>query len=153
MLQNPPAKLSSSKALPIRLDGLRAIFSKQKDLPILGRAAGGTGNMVIEDGPIDWTQRPSNLSQVRDAFAVYVTGNSMDPKYKDGDLAYIHPRKKLIKDRYVLVETIFHTGLIKQYVGWKDDTLLLRQYNPDKMITLPRNEIRNVMLVIGSMDA
>ena len=124
-----------------------------KDLPILGRAQGGDeGNLVIEDGAIDWTFRPASLHGVRDAFAVYVTGDSMLPKYRDGDLFYVNPALKPRHGRFVLMETPDHRGLVKQFVKWKGDTLLLRQLNPGKTLSFPRDQVLRVMMIIGSMD-
>ncbi|GHF25017.1 hypothetical protein GCM10017044_19740 [Kordiimonas sediminis] len=128
-------------------------FSKDKSLPILGRAAGGIGNAIVEETPIDWTYRPPSLATARDAFAVYVTGSSMEPKYRPGDLVYIDPRKKLIPGRYVLVETSDHAGLIKEYVGWHNNMLILKQLNPASELSFPRQNVRNIMLIIGSMDS
>ena len=129
-------------------------FSAARDLPVLGRAQGGSdGNLVLDENAIDWTFRPADLQGVKDAFAVYVTGDSMVPKYGDGDLAYVHPRKPPRSDRFVLVETRDHSGFIKQFVGWEDGVLVLRQFNPAEEIRLARPDVRRVMLVIGSLDA
>jgi len=131
-----------------------APFGRLQDLPILGRAQGGSdGNMTLNDTAIDWTFRPADLQGVRDAFAVFVTGDSMVPKYKNQDLAYVHPSKRPVKDRFVLVETVDHSGFIKQFVRWDGDTLVLRQFNPAQEILLPRQEVLRLMLVIGSLDA
>lgn len=128
--------------------------TNRRDLPVLGRAEGGTeGNMVMESDPIDWTHRPADLQDIPSAFAIYVTGESMVPKYRPGDLAYIHPHRPVRQGRFVLVETRDHRGLIKEYIGWKGDILLLRQYNPEIMLKFPRADILRVMLVLGSMDA
>lgn len=128
-------------------------FGRRRDLPVLGRAQGGSdGNMTISEAAIDWTFRPADLQGVRDAFAVYVTGESMQPKYKAQDLAYVHPAKRPVKGRFVLVETTEHRGFIKQFVKWDGDTLVLNQFNPAREIRLPRHDILRVMLVIGSLD-
>jgi len=130
-----------------------SLFGGRRDLPVLGRAQGGSdGNIVIEDGAIDWTFRPADLQGVRDAFAVYVTGNSMLPKYKDKDLAYVHPGKTPRRGRYVLVETREHRGFIKQFDRWDGDILVLRQYNPAEEIRIPRADVLRILLVIGSLD-
>ncbi|MFC3051382.1 S24 family peptidase [Kordiimonas pumila] len=130
------------------------MFSSHKDLPVLGRAQGGdNGNLTIEENPIDWTFRPADLQGVQGAFAVFVTGDSMAPKYKDQDLAYIHPTTSPRKGRFVLIETAEHKGLIKQFVKWEGETLCLRQFNPDRLLYFKRSEIRQIMLVIGSLDA
>lgn len=128
-------------------------FSNCRSLPVRGRAQGGSdGNVVVEEHPIDWTFRPADLQGVNDAFAVYVSGASMSPKYKNGDLVYVHPTKRVAKGRYVLVETREHKGFIKQFVAWRNDTLVLQQFNPAKEIVLPKSEILRVMLAIGSID-
>lgn len=128
-------------------------FSRDRSLPVLGRAQGGDdGNVVIEEHPIDWTFRPADLQGVSDAFAVFVSGNSMVPKYKNGDLVYVHPSHTLTKHRFALVETKEHKGFIKQFVGWQGDTLILHQFNPDMEIILDREQVLRVMLAIGSLD-
>ena len=128
-------------------------FSPEKSLPVRGRAQGGNdGNVIVEENPIDWTFRPADLQGVNDAFAVYVSGASMIPKYKNGDLVYVHPTRTITKGRYVLVETKEHKGFIKQFVAWRDDCLVLNQFNPDKEIILPKSEVLRVMLAIGSLD-
>lgn len=131
-----------------------ASFGTFKDLPIRGRAQGGDdGNLVIEEQPIDWTFRPADLQGVHGAFAVFVTGDSMEPKYKDRDLAYIHPTLHVRRGRYVLVETSKHCGFIKQFDRWDGDTLVVKQFNPEREIRIAREEVRKVMMVIGSLDA
>lgn len=147
------------QALPRRTQ--RAFTSKQerafgtkRDLPVLGRAQGGKdGNIIMEDSAIDWTFRPADLQGVKDAFAVYVTGDSMVPKYKNQDLAYVHPTKPPRKGRFVLVETADHTGFIKQFVKWDGQELVLKQYNPAREIRLPREQVSRLLLVIGSLDS
>ena len=129
------------------------VFEKHKTLPVMGRAEGGKGNKVIEDTPIDWTFRPADLQNIHDAFAVYVTGSSMEPKYKPDDLAYIHPRKTPVRGRYVLIETVENQGLVKQFLKWEKDILLVRQFSPLMDIRIPRSEVKNVFLIIGSMDS
>lgn len=128
-------------------------FSASRDLPVMGRAQGGPdGNLIINDDPIDWTFRPPDLNGVTEAFAIYVTGNSMAPKYEDGDLIYIHPHRPLKKDRYVVIETQDQRGLVKKYHGWDGDELVVSQFNPAKEIRLHKSEIKRIMPVIGSID-
>ncbi len=129
-------------------------FGPKRDLPVLGRAQGGKdGNIVMEDNAMDWTFRPADLQGVKNAFAVYVTGDSMVPKYKNQDLAYVHPTKPPRKGRFVLVETSDHTGFIKQFIKWDGMELVLKQFNPAREIRLAREKVLRVLLVIGSLDS
>ncbi len=128
-------------------------FSEDRCLPVRGRAQGGNdGNVSIEEHPIDWTFRPADLQGVNDAFAVFVSGDSMKPKYKNGDLVYVHPTRSIVKNRYVLVETTEHKGFIKQFVNWQEDSLVVHQFNPEKEIVIAKEDVLRVMLVIGSLD-
>jgi len=130
------------------------IFSSQKDLPVRGRAQGGEdGNISIEENPIDWTYRPADLQGVQGAFAVFVTGDSMEPKYKNQDLAYIHPKQRPRPGRYVLIETVHSGSFIKRFEGWRNNKLVVWQYNPEKNLYFERHEVRSLMTVIGSLDA
>ena len=40
--------------------------------------------------------------------------------------------------------------LIKQFVGWDNDTLVLRQLNPAQDLRIPRVEVRECHLVVGA---
>ena len=131
----------------------KAAFTSCRSLPVHGRAQGGSdGNLIVEENPIDWTFRPADLQDVDEAFAIYVSGASMMPKYKNGDLVYVHPSRNISKGRFVLVETKEHKGFIKQFTAWRGDMLILQQFNPLKELTLHRSEILRVMLAIGSLD-
>ncbi len=143
----------SIKKRPAHTGSSSQAFSKDRNLPVRGRAQGGSdGNFVIEEHPIDWTFCPADLQGVNDAFSVFVSGDSMVPKYKNGDLVYVHPTKSVMKSRFVLVETTEHRGFIKQFIGWQENNLIVRQFNPTKDIAIPKQDVLRVMLVIGSLD-
>jgi len=127
-------------------------FSESRDLPVIGKAAGGDGALVIDAAPIDWTFRPADLRGVQDAFAVYVTGDSMVPKYLDGDLLYVHPGRPIRKGRHILLETSDHHGLVKRFEGWEEDHIVLTQYNPALTFRIQRSKILRTMLIIGSIE-
>lgn len=149
----PPVHDHAASSAPTPDPQPTVAFSDKRDLPVMGRAQGGPdGNIIINDDPIDWTLRPPRLSGVQEAFAIYVTGDSMSPKYEDGDLLYVHPNLPIKKGRYVVIETRDLRGLIKQFQKWEGDELVISQYNPAKEIRINKQEIKRVMLVIGSMD-
>jgi phage repressor protein C with HTH and peptisase S24 domain len=122
----------------------------QRDLPILGHAQGGTdGNIIMNDTAIDWTMRPANLRGVRAAFAVFITGDSMMPKYHEGDLVYVHPELQPHRGKYVLVELKGHKGFIKQFIKWSENELVLKQFNPEEEIRISKEEVLHVKLIVG----
>src|SRR5690606_21801676 len=66
--------------------------SGDRDLPVLGAAQGGTKGLFMSNGDVfDMVERPGNLVGVRSAYAVYMVGDSMEPRYYAGWLLGINP--------------------------------------------------------------
>src|SRR6476660_1966972 len=132
--------------------GMAPIAPSRGD-PIPIRSAGrggGDQQMFLSDGPIGYTARPANLNGVRGAYAIYMVGDSMEPRYEQGWLLHVNPFKPAIRGRDVVVYKKDKAALIKQFVGWEKDALLLRQLNPAREIKVPREEVAEVHLVVGS---
>ena len=106
--------------------------------------------MFLEDGPIGYTPRPANLGGVRSAYAIYMVGDSMEPRYEPGWLLHVNPFKPPTRGRDVVVYKIGQAVLIKQFVGWEGDTLVLRQLNPPDTLRIPRDQVRECHLVVGA---
>lgn len=124
-----------------------------RDLPVFGRARGGPDGVILLDNtPIDWTYRPAELQGTRDAFAVFVDGDSMSPRYEPGDTLFVHPNLPVRRGCYVVVELTDHQAYIKQLVRLAPDVVELRQFNPDKRFEIPRARVRAIYRVIGSME-
>jgi phage repressor protein C with HTH and peptisase S24 domain len=126
-------------------------FQEPDRIPIRSGARGGTDQeMFLEDGPIGYTPRPANLNGVRSAYALYMVGDSMEPRYEPGWLLHVNPFKPPIRGRDVVVYKEGQAVLIKQFVGWEGDTLVLRQLNPQATLRIPRDQVRECHLVVGS---
>jgi phage repressor protein C with HTH and peptisase S24 domain len=124
----------------------------QRAEPIPIRSAGrggGEQEMFLEDGPIGYTPRPANLGGVRGAYAIYMVGDSMEPRYEQGWLLHVNPFKPPTRGRDVVVYKEGQAVLIKQFVRWEADALVLRQLNPPEELRIPRGEVRECHLVVG----
>jgi phage repressor protein C with HTH and peptisase S24 domain len=120
-------------------------------IPIRSAGRGGADQaMFLEDGPIGYTSRPSNLAGVRAAYAIYMIGDSMDPRYEQGWLLHVNPFKPPTRGRDVVVYKKGQAVLIKQFVGWEGDTLVLRQLNPPEILRIPRSEVEECHLIVGT---
>ena len=123
---------------------------RQDRMPIRSAGRGGSEQrMFLEDGPIGYTPRPANLAGVRDAYAIYMVGDSMEPRYEQGWLLHVNPFKPPTRGRDVVVYKTDQAVLIKQFVAWSDDTLVLRQLNPDETLRIPRGEVVECHLIVG----
>ena len=119
-------------------------------IPIRSAARGGVEQeMFLGDGPIGYTSRPTNLAGVRDAYAIYMIGDSMEPRYEQGWLLHVNPFKPPIRGRDVVLYKTNDAVLIKQFVRWDSDALILRQLNPPLELRIPREEVRDCHLVVG----
>ena len=74
----------------------------------------------------------------------------MEPRYEPGWLLHVNPFKPPIRGRDVVVYKQDNAVLIKQFVSWEGDTLVLRQLNPADTLRIPRAEVRECHLVVGA---
>lgn len=108
-----------------------------RDVPVFGRARGGDDGRYIFNGEvIGWEVRPPQLEGVREAYATYIDGESMFPRYKPGETVWLNPHKPAARGDDVVVqmrpadehEPPF--GFIKEYVRKTPTKLVVAQYNP-----------------------
>jgi transcriptional regulator with XRE-family HTH domain len=112
-----------------------------------GERAGGEQQMSLQE--VGYTPRPANLAGVRAAYAIYMVGGHLAPRYEEGWLLHIHPYKPPTHGRDVVVTKTDHTVMIKQFVGWENDRLVLRQLSPEETLNIPRDEVAACHLIVG----
>lgn len=130
-----------------------------KTLPVLGYAAGGnTGAFRMSDVGSDTVLCPPQLEHVSGAYAVYVYGESMEPRFYPGETVYVHPRLPVARGDFVVVqlsdegETEPTEGIIKQYIGQTDEGLILHQFTPESadLPPIPLARVRAIHKIILS---
>lgn len=105
------------------------------DIPVYGTAAGARAGSAIWSGEvIEWLPRPPGLRTVRDAYALYVSGDSMRPRYATGDLIFVAPHRPVRPGDIVVVQTAADSGgemlaWLKEFAGRRGGDILARQYN------------------------
>lgn len=119
-------------------------------IPIRSAGRGGTDQEMFLESGIGYTPRPANLGGVQAAYAIYMVGDSMEPRYEQGWLLHVNPFKPPKRGRDVVVYKEGQAVLIKQFVGWEADTLVLRQFNPPDTLRIPRAEVRECHLIVGA---
>jgi phage repressor protein C with HTH and peptisase S24 domain len=73
----------------------------------------------------------------------------MEPRYEQGWLLHVNPFKPPTRGRDVVVYKKDQSVLIKQFVGWNDDALVLRQLNPEATLRIARDELAECHLIVG----
>ncbi|MFQ5534686.1 MAG: helix-turn-helix transcriptional regulator [Sphingomonadales bacterium] len=128
-------------------------FSDVKDLPVLGAAKGGNNSLFFDNGTVhEHIHRPPGLGGVENAFAVYMVGDSMEPRYFAGEYLYVNPNRPPARNCFVVVELVDGQGLVKQFVRRDDATLHLRQFNPEKLLQFDNDQVKSVYYIVGASE-
>ncbi len=138
-----------------------------EDVPVYGTAM-GTFREASDDSPaveqafidqseiLDNLPRPPGYLTKTGIYGLYVQGESMEPRWDQGDPLYVDPRKPPSIGDDVVVYLMRSVGdenelaavLIKRLVRRSASYLELRQYNPDTTFTVETRLIKAVHRVI-----
>jgi transcriptional regulator with XRE-family HTH domain len=113
---------------------------------------GGEQEMFLEDGPIDYVRRPPSLALVRDAYAIYVVGDSMFPRFRQGQVLHVNPFMPPRPGSGIVLTKTTGAVLIKEFVGRNGLCLQARQYNPAAELSYPNAEIDAVHTIVGLQE-
>ncbi|HTH96100.1 MAG TPA: helix-turn-helix domain-containing protein [Stellaceae bacterium] len=143
----PSGPLPGGEVIP----GPTAAFRDPRHLiPVRSAARGGNDQeMFLRDGPIDFIPCPRALSHVQDAYAIYMVGDSMFPRFRQGQLLHVNPFKPPQLGAGVVVTKRDDVVLIKEFVRRSETNLFVRQYNPATELDYPLQEIRDIHTVVG----
>lgn len=129
------------------------------DLRVLGVAACGRhddGDFILNGETVQHIKRPSVLFGVKDAFAVYLMGDSMMPKYKPGKKVYVHTAQPPQIGDDVLIELYPETdhdptgqAMVKELVARTPTKIRLKQHNPpDDRIEIDRKRVKSIYRIV-----
>lgn len=128
-------------------------------LPVYGHNKSGendefelAGNVVFD------VSCPPQLYQSRDAYAVEVSGKSMWPRYRDGEIVYCDPTRQVKKGDFVLAQVKIDDNkppqaFVKMFLEHNSDELVLEQLNPPKKLVFANDKVVCVHYIALSGDA
>jgi transcriptional regulator with XRE-family HTH domain len=126
------------------------------DFPIHATTEDGPGDMIVAPQPIQHTARPAPLAHVKGAYGVYVTGTSMEPEFRPGDILLVNPHLPVNPNEpYIFYAE--HPVSARATIKWlrrvTDDRFLVTQHNPPpgmgKDLSLARKDWQWAHRVIG----
>ena len=142
--RQPPSNARLGNQLP----------DQRVSIPLFGQAVGGVdGEFVMNGDRLDDVFAPPSLSAVQGAYAVHVAGESMEPRYFDGEIVFVNPMKRPRRGDFVVaqIKADEHEPVlayVKRFVRWNAAELVLAQYNPEKELIFTANKVISVHLVI-----
>lgn len=130
-----------------------------RDIQVQGVAIGGAdGDFSFNGEVIDHVRRPPGLAGTRGVFAIYVVGDSMSPRFEDGDLIFVHPGRPPSPGDDVVVELHGSDGTagpcyVKRLLRRSASRVVLRQFNPPRDdIAIPARRIKMIYRILTSAE-
>jgi len=127
-------------------------------IPAYGHALGGKdGGFILSGNQVSEVLAPPNLAHVPDAYAVYVVGESMEPRYFAGETVFVNPRLPISRGAFVVAQIAKGNGdepqaYVKRFVSQDARRLRLEQYNPKKTLEFPVSTVVAIHRIVMSGD-
>jgi hypothetical protein len=148
-----------------------------KDLPVYGSALGAELAVEPESGDItaielacldmseaiDHVRRPDSLAGRRDCYALVIAGSSMAPRFEDGEIVIVDPKRPILSGNDVIVQLKNGSGhdgedrvitvLAKRLVRRSASFVELEQFNPPGRFRLETRQIHAMhrIMTIGEL--
>lgn len=125
-----------------------------RNVPILGVVVGGKKADFTFDGyTLGHARRPAAIADLTNVYAMYVTGSSMDPRFRDGELVYVHRREPAIGDDVVIQlmpdeDGGIPPGFIKRLIRRNGSHIVCEQYQPAGEVRYEREDILQIDRII-----
>ena len=123
-------------------------------IPVYGSAVGGIDGEFEMNGAVLYElMAPPSLSPVSGAYAVQVSGDSMEPRYFDGEVVFVDPTRRVTRGEFVIAQIRLEEegailAYIKRFVRHNAVELVLEQYNPPKELRFKHENVHSVHFVV-----
>lgn len=132
------------------------IESMARDIPVLGTASGGNGQVLMRGDAIDYVRRPPSLAGRTDVFALYIEDVSMVPAFNLGDLVFVERRRPRVGDHCIVEYQSDAKNelrcIIKKLAGVTPTSFKFEQYNPHKILEIKTQAITKMQRVMTMSD-
>jgi phage repressor protein C with HTH and peptisase S24 domain len=123
-----------------------------QSVPLIGLAQAGTGGYFDDGGyPVGkgWDEIPFPAVGDENAYALEISGNSMEPIYRDGTVIIVSPAASIRRGDRVVTKTRDGEVMVKELKRRTAKSIELRSVNPShKDRTLPMRDILWIARVV-----
>ncbi len=115
--------------------------------------------MLESDHVIRMVARPPGLWAAPDAYAIYYHGSSMEPRFKQGEMGMVDPRRPPSPGDDVVVQLTDGNGgrdvvtvLVKELVRATSSHYELKQYKPLMTFKVPRRQVARIHRIVPAAE-
>lgn len=125
-------------------------------IPVYGQAVGGVdGEFIMNGSRLGEILAPATLLASTGAYAVYVSGDSMEPRYYDGEAVFVDPVRRPRQGDFVVAQIQLEEhgpilAFVKRFISHNSNELVLEQFNPTKRLTFPHLNVVSVHVAVMS---
>jgi phage repressor protein C with HTH and peptisase S24 domain len=122
-------------------------------IPVYGQAVGGVDGEFLMNGTVLYeVMAPPVISHISGAYGVAVSGSSMEPRYEDGEVCFVDPRRRVKRGDYVIAQVRLEEhgpllAYVKRFVRQNSIELVLEQFNPPKELRFDGNCVHSVHFI------
>ncbi len=154
------ARQSAQSGSPVGVS-VQGIAALPRDVRVLGTGIGGNdGDFFLSGQTIDYVRRPPSVSDQEAVFAIYLIGESMYPRYEDGDLVYVNTKIPAAIGRDVLVElhgdgetSEPRAAFVRRLVKRTAEKIILQQFNPPRSdIEIDAARVKHIYRIIYPVE-
>lgn len=159
---SPVKNVTSSAEMNMQLasDGINMseVNRWPNDIIVYGTALGGTagGDFTMSGDSGIRVRRPPRLEGRVDIIALFVRGDSMEPRYRQGDLIYLERGRPPQINDYVVIETPGindeRPACIRQLISFSGPKVKVRQHNPERTYDIERTSILHMLRIMTLQD-
>ncbi|QPC87091.1 XRE family transcriptional regulator [Mesorhizobium sp. NBSH29] len=123
-------------------------------VPLYSSAVGGVeGEFMLDDNRCGDIEAPASLEEVLGAYAVTVSGETMDPRYEDGEVVFVNPQKRVKRGDYVIAQIRPEAGgptlaYVKRFVSRNAKELVLEQLKPARSLSFDESKVVSVHYIL-----
>lgn len=146
----PPAGLADDTYTGSHFAQKSTVWGK---IPVLGYASGSGDNTTAinwdHDAPVDWVDPIPGLEGVNKASALMILGDSMEPRYRAGEIIFVNRAVPPRPRQDCVIDTKNGETHIKEFVSQDKEFIHVRQFNPAKTLQISKTEITGLYAVVG----
>ena len=164
LLTGKQALINGDLSTPKIMDSPNAVLrgnvrNEGQSIPVFGRAVGGVdGEFEMNGSLMGHIPAPPHIANVKKAYAVSISGDSMSPRFEDGEICFVDPDRRVKKGDYVIVQVQLEENgpllaFVKRFCRRNVEELVLEQLNPVKEIRFPEQTVHSVHFISGMVTS